>query len=300
MCRYEDGLTTTAPPPLSPERLRALAREAWKLEPPMPHERKDLLRSEAGMLLDGLLVEVARSSGAIDVAIGEGLAALCSGDGPMRLGYSGIGDYARENLSIAGRTAYELAKLARELRSRPLLREDVRRGEVSVKQAEAILKVAVGEAEAGWVARAKRETVAELKAAVKGNDAGSAEEEERWNRFTLRLEDPDRAVVDEALALGAKLLGQASPRWQRVEVICQEYLGEHPAPERHGCPRRRSRTGGRGRSRRSPGPTGSPRTSASGSPASTSAGASSASSSPSPRPRPAWTTSPGRGRSTPG
>ena len=59
---------------------------------------------------------MARSSGAIDVAMGERLAALCSGDGPMRLGSSGIGDYARENLSIAGRTAFGIARLARKLR----------------------------------------------------------------------------------------------------------------------------------------------------------------------------------------
>ncbi len=152
----QDLLTTTSAQPLSPERLKELAGNAWELVPPMPHELKDLLRNEAGLLVDGLLVEVARSSGAIDVAIGEGLAALCSGDGPMRLGYSGIGDYARENLSIGGRTAYEMARRARELRTRPLLREAVRKGEVSTKQADAILKVAVGEAEAGWVARAKR------------------------------------------------------------------------------------------------------------------------------------------------
>src|SRR5512141_562409 len=145
-----NGLVTSpSAPPLSPERLRALAAEAWVLDPPMPHERRDLLRNEAGLLVDGLLVEVARSSGAIDVAIGEGLAALCSGDGPMRLGYSSIGDYARENLSMAPRTAEELSKRARDLRTRPLLREAVRSGAVSGKQADAVMKVAVGEAEAG-------------------------------------------------------------------------------------------------------------------------------------------------------
>jgi hypothetical protein len=74
--------------------------------------------------------------------------------------------------------------------------------------------------------------VAELKAAVKGSDAGPAEEE-KWDRLTLALEPPEREVVDEALELAGKVLGRASPRWQRVEAICQEYLGEHPAPERH-------------------------------------------------------------------
>ncbi len=215
-------------PPLSPERLRAIAAEAWPLLPVPPDERKYLLRDEAAMLVDRLLVQVARASGAIDVAIGEGLAALCSGDGPMRLGYSRIGDYARENLSIADRTALGMAKLARELRGRPLLRAALRSGEVSVKQAEAVLRVAVGEAEAAWVARAKRESVRSLMLAVKGDGAGGAQDDERWERFTLELEPEGREVVDEALDVAGKILGRASPRWQRVEAISQEYLGEHP------------------------------------------------------------------------
>jgi hypothetical protein len=64
-------------------------------------ERGNLLRDEAVFPVDRLLVQVARASGAIAVAMGEGLAALCSGDGPMRLGYSGLGDYGREVLSMA-------------------------------------------------------------------------------------------------------------------------------------------------------------------------------------------------------
>jgi hypothetical protein len=167
---------TAAPPPLSPERLRAIASEAWPLLPVPPDERKHLLRDEAAFLVDRLLVQVARASGAIAVAMGECLAALCSGAGPMRLGYSGIGDYARENLSLAPRTALELAKLARELRERPLLREAVRSGEVSFKKAEAVLPMAKGDAEAFWVAKARRDTVRALGAAVHG---GQVEEAER-------------------------------------------------------------------------------------------------------------------------
>ncbi len=88
--------------PLSADRLRRLAAEARPLLPVPRYERKDLLVDEAAALVDRLLVQVARGSGALAVAMGECLAALMSGAGPMRLGYSGIGDYARENLSMAG------------------------------------------------------------------------------------------------------------------------------------------------------------------------------------------------------
>src|SRR5438445_6772074 len=146
-------------------RLEAIAAAAWVLEPPAPHERRHVLRSEAGILLDRLLTRCARGRGALDVAIGEGLAALGTGDRVLRLGYSGIGDYARERLGIAASTAQKMARLARELRDRPVLRDAVWVGELTPRQAEAVLPVARGEAEASWVARARTETVRALAAA---------------------------------------------------------------------------------------------------------------------------------------
>ncbi len=225
-----DGTSIVAgPPALSPERLRAFATEAWKLLPVPRDERKDLLRDEAAELVDRLLVQVARASGAIAVAMGECMAALCSGDGTMRLGYSGVGDYAREELSLSPRTALEMMKLAHDLQSRPLLREAVRSGAVSTKQAEAVVRVAVGEAEAGWVERAKKETVRSLLAAVRGGEAAGVEgKDEAWQRVTLGISPVDREDVDHALGLAGKLLGHAAPRWERSEAICQEYVGHHP------------------------------------------------------------------------
>ena len=40
------------------------------------------------------------------------------------------------------------------------------------------------------------------------------------------------------MALAGKILGAASPGWQRLEAICQEYLGAHPAemPADGACP----------------------------------------------------------------
>jgi len=37
--------------------------------------------------------------------------------------------------------------------------------------------------------------------------------------------------MDEALEVAGRLLGQASPRWQRLEAIAQEYLGCHPVDD---------------------------------------------------------------------
>src|SRR3954467_2830760 len=119
--------------------LDAIASAAWVLEPPMPHERKWVLRSEAGILIDKLLARCARGRGALDVAIGDGLAAMAVGDRVIRPRFSGIGDYARAELDIAPRTAQPAAQLARGLRDWPQLREAVWTGEVTARKPEILI-----------------------------------------------------------------------------------------------------------------------------------------------------------------
>jgi hypothetical protein len=97
---------------------------------------------------------------------------------------------------------------------------------VSSRKAQVVLPVARGDDEAGWVARAKDETVRALEEAVKA--AGSAPpDDERWERIWVSVSPEARAALDEAMGLAGKVLGATSPRWQRLEAICQEYLGAH-------------------------------------------------------------------------
>jgi len=125
-----------------------------------------------------------------------------------------------------------MARLARELRERLLLRDAVWSGEVTVRQAEAILPVARGEAEEVWVARARSgETVRRLKAAVKAATGSEHDEDEAWERVSVPVSPEARPVVDKAMELAGKLLGHTAPKWQRVEAICEEYLGAHEVPD---------------------------------------------------------------------
>jgi hypothetical protein len=208
------------------ERLEKLGAAAALLQWPLPRERDEGVCHEAVRMIDALLVRIARGRGALDVAIGEGLDALSVGDRVLRLGYAGIGDYAREQLGIAASSGQKMARFARELRERPLLRAAVRAGEVSMRRAEAVLPVARGDAEAAWVARARGETVRALKAAVRGcGQSQSFEDEDRWTHVRVQVPPEVRPVVDEAMGLAGKLLGAAVPRWQRLEALCEEYLG---------------------------------------------------------------------------
>lgn len=203
-----------------------LAAAASILPWPLPPERDEAVCQEAAKLVDALLARVARGRGALDVAIGEGLHALGAGDRALRLGYAGVGDYARERLGIPASTAVKMARLARELRERPLLRAAVLAGEITARCAETILPVAVGEEEAAWVERARSRTIRALKKEVQERGA-RAPPDEPWDRIDLRLSGDRRAIVDEAMDLAGRLLGATAPRWQRIEAIAGEYLGAH-------------------------------------------------------------------------
>ena len=133
---------------------------------------------------------------------------------------------AREALDLGERHAQTLAQLARELRTRPLLRAAVRSGEVRIRAALTVLPVARDEAEALWVERARTETVRALEKAVQEARADSGEDDD-WVRFWTWLPEAERAVVDEALEVAGKIL-PGSSRAQRLEAMAQEYLGEHP------------------------------------------------------------------------
>ncbi|MFL5261704.1 MAG: HNH endonuclease, partial [Anaeromyxobacteraceae bacterium] len=134
---------------------------------------------------------------------------------------------------IAARTAQDLARLAPELATRPLLPESVRRGEVSARKAQAVLPVARGEEEASWVERARVETVRALAAAVRELHVvgGDDPADEPWERVFLPLAPAARETLDRAMALAGQVLGATAPKWQRLEAICAEYLGAHPVDE---------------------------------------------------------------------
>jgi hypothetical protein len=185
-----------------------LVEECRVLEPPPADERAYVLREEAGLLLDRLLVRVARGRGAIEVAMGEALAALSNGDRALQLGYASVGDYARERLDLAARTAQGMTRLARALRQRPVLRAAVLAGEVTARKAQAILPLAAGDAETVWTERAKAETVRALEAAARAH-AGDGGDEENWKRIDAMLPPEGRAVVDRALSLAGEFLGAA-------------------------------------------------------------------------------------------
>jgi hypothetical protein len=214
------------------KRLELVTKAAADLGSRIPRVREPRLALTIAHGLDTLLCNIAVGYNALELAIGDGLAALETGRRAMDLKYSNVDDYAREELDMNASTAAKKARLSRRLRERPLLREAFRLGEITPRKAEVIAKVAVGDQEAHWVLRAKVETVRALQKAV---NAPPDPEDERLMSATAAVPEGKRCSIQEGLRWGGIVLGQRSTRSQRVEAWAQEYYGGHPAPPEDAC-----------------------------------------------------------------
>jgi hypothetical protein len=185
----------------------------------------------------GLLMS-SRIDGALDLAIAEGLLALEKGDRLLRLGLC-LDDYAREFIDLEPSTVTKRVRLAKRLRTRPLLREALRTGKVSLCAAQVIAPVAKGDAEAGWVERAASptETVRTLEEAVKQLRSSAEEEDEEWGRLTIGATEEELAVIEQGLDVASQQL-PGSRRSEQLEAMAQEWLGAHPevTPEQDPTP----------------------------------------------------------------
>jgi len=226
---------TMADPPDDPH-LRDLAGVAELFPYPLPRVRDEAVCTELAESADFVLSRLARGRGALDISIGDLLDSLTVGDRLLQLGFASLGDYSRERLGLPGSTAVKMARFARQLRDRPLLRADVWAGYTTVRAAQAVLPVAIGDDEAHWAVEARGRTVRHLNAQVRGAGASPEGEElmEQWDRVCISLPDELRPPVDESMDIVGRMLGPDTPRWVRVEAVCQDFLGNHPLPEGEG------------------------------------------------------------------
>src|SRR3954469_19660272 len=193
----------------------------------LPRVRDPAVARQWAHSLHRALVHVATGRGALDIAIGEGLAALNVGLRAINLKYSNINDYAREELGINASTAAKMERLARRLRDLPLIRDAVRRGVITARKAEIISTVAKGN-EAFWLLRAKGGTVRSLKAEVSGR---RDEDEERWLNLSTRMPGEKRRTLDLGLAVAGMVLEKpTASNSERIEAWCQEYMSTRETP----------------------------------------------------------------------
>jgi hypothetical protein len=212
----------------SEEYLQALTGVAAMLPSSLPREHDEEVCCELAHAIEALLVRVARGQGALDVAIASRLERIERG-GPLRLGFSSIGDYARERHGLPASSAEKMVRFSRELRTRPLLRQAVWNGEVSTRKAETVLRAARGDDEATWVARAREQTVRALHEALKSQTATGGDE--RWELLCAHVPPDLRCGLEDGMKLAAEQLGANASKWQRFRAMCEEVVGTYGAPE---------------------------------------------------------------------
>jgi hypothetical protein len=118
----------------------------------------------------------------------------------QRLGYRSDADYAREQLGITARTFRDLARLGARLDRLPRAKAAFLAGELTRTQADVVAAVATPADEAGWIERARSETVRGLKAAARearqaAHDKGSDVAGERDGSVDLAEERHEAAGV---------------------------------------------------------------------------------------------------------
>ena len=186
--------------------------------------------------LDGLAVRAARGSGALDLEIGEVLLRLFEGNRHEVFGCTRQGDYACERLGVAARTALGWAGLARGLAQRPLLRRAVVGGRVSARKALTVMRAASGENEAAWTMAAMTLSGGELERRVRNDGFDPALDTFDVEALVLHMNTNQYERVDAALEMAELVVGPGAPDWQRLEAMCQEWLGwfgrpDWPTPE---------------------------------------------------------------------
>jgi hypothetical protein len=184
-------------------------------------------RDEAARVLDRVLVPLCRGQAIFSIAIAEGLADLVDSGALGRLTFARVEDYGREVLGKAESTTQVYVQIGKAVRTRPILRAALWSGALTLWQAQAILKVAHGDAEAAWVALAIREPVRAIKEKVRAVTGEAPDEEQAWRSVLLMMTPEQMADLDAAMALAGMpdLAGPAAPPWARLRTLVAEYRG---------------------------------------------------------------------------
>lgn len=168
----------------------------------------------------------AKGSGALELQLGECVAKLLrTGKLLEATGFAKRRDYFRERLGRSAKWVYGALKLARELADRPILRKAVQRGLVPTSKALAVMNVARDEAEAAWTIAAVHLTLDALAAKVRAGGHSPGFDEYQVDAFTMRMSEDDRKAVEMALELAGHIDGYDTEDWQRLEMMCMEFLG---------------------------------------------------------------------------
>jgi hypothetical protein len=195
---------------------------------------------------DARLRELGAARAAARPVLGALAAELVEKQASDALGYRSLGDYCRERLGLGSRAVRDWARVAKGLRELPLLREALRRGELSWSVVERVIGVVSPETEAACLETVRGRTLRAVEAIVRAvrrgaaEGAGSAapaagaeaagataaadepEGEEEHLAVRLACTPQEAGFWSVALEYARRVAGEELPVWQCAERIAAE------------------------------------------------------------------------------
>jgi hypothetical protein len=212
---------------------------------------------------DARLRELGAARAAARPVLGALAAELVEKQASDALGYRSLGDYCRERLGLGSRAVRDWARVAKGLRELPLLREALRRGELSWSVVERVIGVVSPETEAACLETVRGRTLRAVEAIVRGVRQAEAEaaasaaaagalaagdasaqaaeadgEEGEEERVAVRLACTPQVAGFWAVAVeyARRVAGEEIPVWQCAERIAAEAASAIGAADPEPCP----------------------------------------------------------------
>jgi hypothetical protein len=185
--------------------------------------------------LDTAVGRLARAEARARHELGRAAARFSAIGGWQDLGFSRIGDYARERLGMSGRELSSLAFVATRLEKLPRVSHAFAVGDLSWSATRLLCAIADGENERDWLARAVGTTASELALEVRRRVSAAIGEvadtigevcdsSDGEPRMCLSVPCPGRIAFlwRRAVELARRMLGSQVPVWQAAEAIVAE------------------------------------------------------------------------------
>jgi hypothetical protein len=172
--------------------------------------------------IDAERTRLARSAGALRLALGMGLECLARRGAHHELGFSSVKAYARERCEYSARAAQEARSLARRLEQLPQTRGALLSGQLSWSHAVLIARIATAEDEAHWLALARDHTVRQMRGMIQAHrskenrnrapdsDRDLAAAPERFRTLTVTVDAADAWTFECTRWMVARISGGVS------------------------------------------------------------------------------------------
>jgi len=202
------------------------------LDLPFANDLRGIFRYEAGLLLDGYVTRLARMSGAIDRGLALRLMQVRDTRGFCRLGFSCFGDYVRQRVDLAERTAQEMVRLGCALQRLPLLDRALGDGRITWTAAMQVGRVAQPNDEAEWLRKAATMSVRKLKVAVDKARAPDRANDEGDDAEIDPQSNPE--ANDRCVKLSLLCSPRAARLWAAALELCR-LTADAPISEAEAC-----------------------------------------------------------------